>query len=163
MSWGRKVSWGSGLPWGIYTFSWPSAWPRALKHTSVSYPWPFLSNLAATGLVEKLVVSSSEYYKSPHFSTHHHFITQTPYAPHSYILNILLLPNTLNLCPWLRLWSPNFCTGSIINVSLLQTPKFQFVWPHCVVGPQTCINTIRQGIQTWAAWHGGSLHFRASS
>ena len=27
-----------------------------------------------------------------------------------------------------------------INLSLLQTLMFRFVWPHCVLGTYTCIN-----------------------
>lgn len=30
--------------------------------------------------------------------------------------------------------------GLTISLSLLQTPTFQFVWPHCVWGMWTCVN-----------------------
>ena len=35
--------------WYLYVLSVLSAWLTALKDTRVSYPWPFLSSLAATG------------------------------------------------------------------------------------------------------------------
>ena len=28
-----------------------------------------------------------------------------------------------------------------VNLSRLQTPRFQFVWPHCVSGARTCVST----------------------
>ena len=32
--------------------------------------------------------------------------------------------------------------GLGIYLSLLQTPSFQFVWPHCASGPWACVNTL---------------------
>ena len=38
-----------------------------------------------------------------------------------------------------------------INLALLQTPTFQLVWPHCVLGTWTCVNIIPgwPSINTW--------------
>ena len=38
---------------------------------------------------------------------------------------------------------PTSFHGLAINLSLLQTPTFQFVWPHCVTGTNTERNTMQ--------------------
>ena len=53
---------GSGLPRDIYMFSLYCQHGWRLLKIRMSYPWPFLSSLAAAGWVEKLIASSLEYY-----------------------------------------------------------------------------------------------------
>ena len=69
-----------------------------------------------------------------------------PHLPHLAFKNVW--PNTSGSSGLLGQKPPVSSYGPAINLSLLQTLTFQFVWPHCALGTWTCANTIKMYLQT---------------
>ena len=76
--------------------------------------------------------------------------------PHLAFENALPKPSA-ELRVFLDHESPSSFHGPSINLSLLQTPPFRFVWPHCALGTWTCTNKFpsqnRDGTRSsWVSW-----------
>ena len=66
-----------------------------------------------------------------------------PCNPPPYLAFIYALPKPLGSSGFFLEHEPPISLhGPAINLSLLHTPMFQFVWPHYASGTRTCSNNI---------------------